>query len=285
MPVTSLAARKPPRERKPPQPPWACRHLGKVTAAPGAKKGRKIAVSFGVGVVVLLVIAAVVPTDWRAPSEPEVTQEALADLSAPIEPLPAEEAVVAQGLSVEALADLARNLPDDPEERFRFAVLLADKDPQLALVAYSHAAAQGHPRAAYYLGQIFEIGDGVPVDIALARAWYQKAAIVLDVAQSSLARLSSPERGAFLPPQPLMGRVTADARAELSWTSSEGPDPEAYVIEFAGASSSETLGSMMVFVSAALATLPPGAERWRVIATGRNSPELQASDWQPLIRP
>lgn len=184
-----------------------------------------------------------------------------------------------------ALEAFARTMPPDAEARFRLAVSLAGVDPEKAVVAYSHAAAHGHARAAYYLGQVFETGDGVPVDLVLARNWYRVAAEDLRGAEASLTGLPDPEQGPLAPPEPLVGRRIADGMAELSWASGEGADPAGYTIEFAGESSPETLGSDRQTVSATLVAVPPGAARWRVIATDPAGPQWVPSRWQPLADP
>jgi TPR repeat protein len=50
------------------------------------------------------------------------------------------------------------------------------RDDQKAREWYEKAAAQGHARAQYKLGVIFERGYGVRRDVLLAREWYEKAA-------------------------------------------------------------------------------------------------------------
>ena len=58
----------------------------------------------------------------------------------------------------------------------------------LAVKAFSDAAARGDARAKRSLGLMHERGDGVPRDIAAAAEWYRKAvALGLDGAQFNLA--------------------------------------------------------------------------------------------------
>jgi TPR repeat protein len=83
----------------------------------------------------------------------------------------------------------------DPEAVFRDAVDIALEDSRAAVVGYSRAALMGHERAAYYLGQIYETGDGVPVDLAIARHWYEAASLGNPRAQRRLAALPGPEAG------------------------------------------------------------------------------------------
>ena len=41
---------------------------------------------------------------------------------------------------------------------------------------YKQAAAQGHPHASVRLGQLYEIGTGVPQNTVLAANWYRRSA-------------------------------------------------------------------------------------------------------------
>ena len=52
---------------------------------------------------------------------------------------------------------------------------LSSDDPKLAAVNYARAAIRGHARSARYLGQQFELGDGVTFSPAMARRWYDVA--------------------------------------------------------------------------------------------------------------
>jgi len=75
-----------------------------------------------------------------------------------------------------AIATLAP-LPFDAEagERLLAEALYLD-DAQAAALGYARAAARGSSRGAYYLGQLYETGDGVVYAPQTARAWYDFAA-------------------------------------------------------------------------------------------------------------
>jgi TPR repeat protein len=51
-----------------------------------------------------------------------------------------------------------------------------DGDHATALSEFEPSADSGHAQAQFYLGFMYEKGQGVPVDAALAASWYQKAA-------------------------------------------------------------------------------------------------------------
>ena len=51
-----------------------------------------------------------------------------------------------------------------------------EKDDQRAYYFFSHAAQQGHSISQYNLGAMFNDGKGVPKDLMVAEAWYERAA-------------------------------------------------------------------------------------------------------------
>ena len=203
---------------------------------------------------------------------------------------PALEPVAANGLPDQPAAGPQQQrievalseLPADAESQFRFAVSMTDRDPLLAAAAYSQAALSGHDRAAYYLGQMFEAGDGIPRDTALAAAWYRRAAERLPFARDSLAVLERPDRGAVTPPVPLSVQKKAEGRVALAWISGAGPDPHQYRVEFAATGSPVPLSAELVTLSALQADLPPDAARWRVLSMDSTGRRIAGSDWKPI---
>ncbi len=90
--------------------------------------------------------------------------------------------------------------------------LQAASGTDAAVIDYARAAARGHGRAAYYLAQLYETGDGVGFAPSTAAAWYAAAAEKVPAAEDSLQelrgasaksgdyalpRFSSAESGAF----------------------------------------------------------------------------------------
>jgi hypothetical protein len=65
-----------------------------------------------------------------------------------------------------------------------------ERDAARALVLYKSAANRGDPKAAFFVGQIYFYGDGVPTDHREAAAWYRRA------------------EGSALPPAPAMIALT-----------------------------------------------------------------------------
>lgn len=62
--------------------------------------------------------------------------------------------------------------PDPSSARRHFRNALSQTSPRHAVIEFSRAAAAGHGRAAYYLAQMFETGDGVLFAPATAQSWY-----------------------------------------------------------------------------------------------------------------
>lgn len=93
--------------------------------------------------------------------------------------LPAEASQnVASVPFIQSVADL----PTDASSVLRTAVTLGRTNGRAAAAAYAVAAAKGDPRAAYYLGQIYEAGEGVARNPTMAFLWYSTAAGVIPAA-------------------------------------------------------------------------------------------------------
>lgn len=64
------------------------------------------------------------------------------------------------------------------------------KNPKEAFLWLEKAAAKDHPKAANRLGKLYELGDGVPKNLAKAEAFYQQAVrLNIKEAEESLARV------------------------------------------------------------------------------------------------
>lgn len=87
-------------------------------------------------------------------------------------------------------ARLAAPDPQGAQRLFERAVEEADRSPAAAAVDYSRAAARGHGRAAYYLAQMYESGDGVPFAPDTAWNWYAAAAAEVPRAEERLAEIA-----------------------------------------------------------------------------------------------
>ena len=175
------------------------------------------------------------------------------------------------------------DFPESAVERFRRAVAMAEQDSELAVVGYARAALMGHKRAAYYLGQIYETGEGVPVDRSLAKAWYRQAGPSNRGAALLLAGLAKPETdGALQAPLPLFALNGKEAWIELIWTSAEGPDPSFYRVELATVEGDIAMRVEPVTISAHRMTRPDGAVSWRVVALNSDQSIATASPWLPI---
>lgn len=198
-------------------------------------------------------------------------------------PPPAEITALVDRISA-ALGDV----PPDAETRFRLAVDLGLSDPQAAIVAYSLAALLGHERAAYYLGQIYEAGEGVASDASLARKWYRQsglepAAAMLQAASGSLSTASASGGDAPAPPQPLYSGIDATGAAEFVWAPGRGGDVDHFRLDVADKSGRIVTSIAPIELTAARVTLPQGAAHWRVAAFGPGAGALSAqSPWLPI---
>ncbi|PTW52158.1 AAA family ATPase [Rhodovulum kholense] len=164
--------------------------------------------------------------------------------------------------------------PPDPRAAQRlYRQALASTDLLDIAIAYSRAAVNGQARAAYYLGQIYEVGDGVARDLGTARQWYMTASVEVAAARVRLADLperpADPDRAQAWP----LASALSEGVAELVWQGS-GP----FVVELAA----EPGPPSAVFatpLTAARIALPyrPALAWWRVRA-GTAAP----TEWQPL---
>ncbi len=173
--------------------------------------------------------------------------------------------------------------PERSATYFRTAVDIGMDDPTGAMINFARAAISGHKRAAYYLGQIYETGDGVPVNPSLARAWYQAVGSDERNAQRRLADLAAPRfEGRVEPPHLLLAERDDTTIAEFVWTSAQGADPSFYVIEIAAASGEGAIASYRSNVSAVRLPLPGAAKFWRVLAVDHAKSRYAASEWQEI---
>jgi hypothetical protein len=185
------------------------------------------------------------------------------------------------GLAPGAVSAGAAEAPD-AEAIFLRALGLALEDPRAAAIDYARAALAGHARAAYYLGQIYETGDGVPVDFTIARHWYEVASLAHPRAERRLAELPQAEAGAFAPPLALLAERVAGGGADFVWTSGPGADPAAYVVELSADTRTGAVTAYQVAGSAARLPLAAPASHWRVLALDAAGGQAAASDWRPI---
>ncbi len=153
---------------------------------------------------------------------------------------------------------------------------MALDDPAEAAILYARAANLGHARAAIYLGQMYETGDGVPMNASLARIWYRAAG-----SSGGGANLAAPQaQGPLLPPVPLAATLVGKGRADLVWTA-EGATPPVFVVQ---TTADPALGAQAVAQATRTAlrvVLPSGSRYWRA---GAALPGARPafSDWRPL---
>jgi type II secretory pathway predicted ATPase ExeA len=162
------------------------------------------------------------------------------------------------------------------------ALTIGEQDPLTAAIGFARAALRGDTRAAYYLGQHFEVGDGVPRNTALAAAWYALASDAQRSARRALQNLPETTNatgdtpaGA---PRPLMGIVDVDRVGEFVWAAS-GNAAKRYLIELADAPDAEPQRYGPFDLSAARLDAPAPAWLWRVVSLGPDGGRIGASDW------
>jgi type II secretory pathway predicted ATPase ExeA len=167
---------------------------------------------------------------------------------------------------------------------FRKGLELSVQDPTAAAVAFSRAAIRGHSRSAYYLGQIYETGDGVPADNALAREWYVLAGDLararerldeISERRGIFEERSDTSRGATV--QLTFAERSETGVIDLVWTGSLGTGSTGYVVELAEEPNALPVLRAIASVSALRLLYPDVNEVWWRVVAGEGS---IASDWQ-----
>ena len=182
-----------------------------------------------------------------------------------------------------AIQDILGALPEEPNERYRRGIAVAGQSPQAAAVAYALAAYDNHARAAYFLGQMYETGEGIPADMVLARSWYERAVGQFENAGERLKLLPPPRADNSLSvPTPLFASVTKKGEVELVWTSGTGNNPFAYTIEFADQFGDVQSQVDRTKTSVLRSAVPDTADYWRVIPLASDGAAGPATVWLPL---
>ncbi|MBU3030527.1 AAA family ATPase [Paracoccus marinaquae] len=174
--------------------------------------------------------------------------------------------------------------PPDPVVLMDEALAAGPDQAARAALLYQRAALWGQPRAAYYLGQAFETGEGVSPDLNRARGWYSLAIGVWG-AEQRLGALAgnAPPAGRVAAPVPTMQAAYPDGRVEIHWQNGEGDSPAGFLIEYVTADGGGEIQRIETERTAIL--LPGPVERWRVIALGRTAADAEASGWNTASPP
>lgn len=159
---------------------------------------------------------------------------------------------------------------DAAEATTFFLAALESDDPAEVAVNYSRAALRGHTRAASFLAQLYETGDGVPFAPDMAARWYA-------VAEEPARILAEDSRAADVVPAvqsvvPLGAAVVAGTPGEFVW---QGVGAQ-FILELA-----DTDGTAIAFaetpLSAVAVSVPEGTAQWRVRTDGGAE-----TAWQPI---
>ncbi|EPX80747.1 AAA family ATPase [Litoreibacter arenae] len=254
----------------------------------------------GAGAAAWLVIAAYL---FLLAAEPPVTDLELASAdekviaAAPIQTAPEDTALPDTGAEVApaivadpATTELMRSVmaaigsrPEGANGWYRRGISVADKNPLAAVAAYALAAQEGHARAAYYLGQMYETGEGIPADMVLARHWYRQAGEQIAPAIDRMNALPAPESGGAIGAAIPLFAITEEGReTSIGWTSATGADPVAYEVEFVDATGSALSTTDRLESSVLRVALPKGAAYWRVRPVGSDGRPLDPTGWVPV---
>jgi general secretion pathway protein A len=237
----------------------------------GSVGGAALAASFA-GVVMMLPATGRDSLDaWNFESASQAGPSAKT-LTGPGAPAPAvadNATDIALGGPLEA--SLAPADPKSAEHLFRRALDEATIAPSDAAVTYARAAARGHRRAAYYLAQMYETGDGVRFAPDTAWTWYAVSADEVQGAHERLAELAAlpgPEVGSVTP----LYSSSGAGGIELVW---EGRG--SFVVELAAEPGDAPDAYYATPLTAVRLATPAGVAWWRVRAVGE-----EPSSWIPV---
>ena len=234
----------------------------------GSAAGLAVAASIAVAALILPATGTDGSQAPAAASGPPATREFRASAAA------GEEASMPTTAGPLDVAE-ARLAPPDPggaQRLFERALREASVDPSAAAIEYSRAAARGHGRAAYYLAQMYETGDGVPFAPDTAWNWYAASTDDVPGAEERLgetATFATAEAG-FADP---MFSAAEGGVVELVWQGRGS-----FVVELATEPDAEA-GTLMhtTALTAARLEVPEDFGWWRVRVPGSQPPE-----WMPL---
>ncbi len=253
-----------------------------------ARKPRQRVLRYGAIAVAALALAGAVYVAIRPQADTEDTAVGLQQ--APAQQPSAALATASETLATEptggqvALVPAAASRPPPPLDDPDGASLLerALNGGAGAPLDYARAALRDQPRAAYYLGQLYETGTGVPRDLALARAWYSLASPEVRSAARRLAVLGPGESGELTPPRPVLGGMRADGGGEFIWTAGPGADAAFYLIELTPDENGPVRRLAPQTLSAVLVDDIGEARFWRVLAVDPSAGRYAVSSWRGM---
>lgn len=200
-----------------------------ATAEPGPPPAPRR--GWGRALVAAVLVAVLVAVALQPPVA-RLAADLAARMGAAVDGLqPAGVRSVDRALLARTAAALAET-PVEPGALLDRGLEAGDDGIAVTIAAFGIAAALGDDRAAHFLAQMFETGDGVATDFNLARVLYRQAAGSRPRAEAALARLGEPRlQGAPSAPRPILAATLSDGSPWAVWTSGDGPDPEAYRVE------------------------------------------------------
>ncbi len=217
--------------------------------------------------------------DFEGPATLLPPIDSTSDAIPPALEVPIDPSEVASML---ARAQTFGDLPQDPEAWYRLGLFVANQDAVAAAVAYTVAAGQGHPRAAYFLGQMYEIGEGVPVNNVLAKHWYGAVGENVAAAAARFALLDPTATAAPTTPVPLFSFFSGPGEAVLVWTSAPGLSNMTYTVEFSDADGQVISRIDGVTGSFLRHSTLKAVRYWRVGTHANANQAALTSGWVPL---
>ncbi|SNT75752.1 AAA family ATPase [Paracoccus seriniphilus] len=158
------------------------------------------------------------------------------------------------------------------------AIDAAATDPAFAALLYERAALLGDSRAAYFMGQVYELGDGVSADPQRARAWY-RSAVDSQSAADRLAELGplTVQSGAAAAPVPVLQASLPDGRLILHWRTAGSASPPRFAVDYMSGSEDSAPHRRVTALSAILLEGP--VSRWRIVSLSADDRDQGATEW------
>ncbi|MDB6179576.1 hypothetical protein PAF17_19080 [Paracoccus sp. Z330] len=205
-------------------------------------------------------------------------------------PQPSAE-VAAPDRSEHSLSDMSSGLAaptfvrGEPDAAHLMQQALASEatHPEDAILKYELAALLGNTRAAYYLGQLLELGaQDVPADPIRAQAWYSMASDIQG-ARSRTETLAQTAPHTVRTGRPALRHhvVFSSGQVAIHWATLDGRTARRYLVQYVESGSDGSILNRETTLTATL--LPNPVIRWRVIGLDPLGRQHGMTQWSRAI--
>ncbi len=174
------------------------------------------------------------------------------------------------------------DLPPDGASILRTAIGLGRSNGSSAAAAYAVAAAKGEARAAYYLGQVYDAGEGVAPNPSMAYLWYKAASSDISAAGTRIEALRtglSSAQGETVRLAVLHAHKDEAGEGLFLW-SAENVGPEMMFNLIFADREGTVLQTLETAIPASHATIPENSETFKIVGTENG--ETVSTNWMKV---